>query len=156
MPPRADQFRQVLGHFCTGVTVITTSGPPVTGFACQAFAALSLEPPLLIICVDKKAESYSSFEESGVFTVNILADDQEDISRRFAVSGGEKFEGVAYRRGGNGAPILHGVLAHLECKVHATFDGGDHTIYVGLIEEAETRDAKPLLFYRGGYRNLGD
>ncbi len=72
------------------------------------------------------------------------------------MSGGEKFEGVAYRRGGNGAPILHGVLAYLECKVYASFDGGDHTIYVGLIEEAETRDAKPLLFYRGGYRTIGD
>lgn len=158
MPIEKSELRRVMGHYATGVTVITTFSKEgkLHGLTANAVSSLSLEPPLLIICVDKKAESYSSFEESGVFTVNILADDQEDISRRFAVSGGEKFEGVAYRRGGNGAPILHGVLAHLECKVHATFDGGDHTIYVGLIEEAETRDAKPLLFYRGGYRNLGD
>jgi flavin reductase (DIM6/NTAB) family NADH-FMN oxidoreductase RutF len=158
MPIDKNELRRVMGHYATGVTVITTFSKEgkLHGLTANAVSSLSLEPPLLLICVDKKAESYPSFEESGVFTVNILADDQEDISRRFAVSGGEKFEGVAYRRGANGAPILHGVLAHLECKVHASFDGGDHTIYVGLIQEAETRDAKPLLFYRGGYRALGD
>jgi flavin reductase (DIM6/NTAB) family NADH-FMN oxidoreductase RutF len=158
MPIDKNELRRVMGHYATGVTVITTFSKEgkLHGLTANAVSSLSLEPPLLVVCVDKKAESYPCFEESGVFTVNILADDQEDLSRRFAVSGGEKFEGVAYRRGGNGAPILHGVLAHLECKVHAAYEGGDHTIYVGLIEEAETRDAKPLLFYRGGYRALGD
>ncbi len=158
MPIDKSELRRVMGHYATGVTVITTFSKEgkLHGLTANAVSSLSLDPPLLVICVDKKAESYPCFEESKVFTVNILAEDQEDISRRFAVSGGEKFEGVAYRRGGNGAPILHGVLAYLECKVYASFDGGDHTIYVGLIEEAETRDAKPLLFYRGGYRTIGD
>ncbi len=158
MPIERNELRRVMGHFATGVTVITTLSKEgkLHGLTANAVSSLSLDPPLLIICVDKKAESYSSFEESGVFTVNILADDQEDISRRFAVSGGEKFEGVAYRRGANGAPILSGALAHLECKLHAAYEGGDHTIYLGLIEEAETREVKPLLFFRGGYRSLGD
>jgi len=106
--------------------------------------------------VDKKAESYASFEESKIFTVNFLADDQEDVSRRFAVSGGDKFTGVAYRLGANGAPILDGTLGHLECRLTAVFDGGDHSIYLGEVEEAQTREGKPLLFYRGGYRTLGD
>jgi flavin reductase (DIM6/NTAB) family NADH-FMN oxidoreductase RutF len=158
MPIERNELRRVMGHFATGVTVITTFSKEgkLHGLTANAVSSLSLEPPLLIICVDKKAESYASFEESRVFTVNILAQDQEDISRRFAVSGGEKFEGVAFRRGANGAPILNGALAHLECKLHAVFDGGDHTIYLGLIEEAETREARPLLFFRGGYRELGD
>jgi flavin reductase (DIM6/NTAB) family NADH-FMN oxidoreductase RutF len=107
MPIEKNELRRVMGHFATGVTVITTFSKEgkLHGLTANAVSSLSLDPPLLIICVDKKAESYASFEESGVFTVNILAADQEDISRRFAVSGGEKFEGVAFRRGGNGAPI---------------------------------------------------
>jgi flavin reductase (DIM6/NTAB) family NADH-FMN oxidoreductase RutF len=158
MPIDRNELRRVMGHFATGVTVITTLSKEgkMHGLTANAISSLSLDPPLLLICVDKKAESYPCFEESKVFTVNILADDQEDISRRFAVSGGEKFEGVAYRRGANGAPILNGTLAHLECKLYAAYDGGDHTIYLGQIEEAETREAKPLLFFRGGYRELGD
>ena len=126
------------------------------GLTANAFSSLSLVPPLCLICVDKKAESYSSFEESKVFTVNILRDDQEQLSRKFAVSGGDKFTGVAYRRGGNGAPILDDVIAWLECKLIAGHDGGDHTIYIGEIEEAEVREGKPLMFFRGGYRALGD
>jgi flavin reductase (DIM6/NTAB) family NADH-FMN oxidoreductase RutF len=158
MPIDKNELRRVMGHFATGVTVITTLSKEgkMHGLTANAVSSLSLVPPLLIICVDKKAESYASFEDSGVFTVNILAEDQEDLSRRFAVSGGEKFEGVAYRRGANGAPILHDIVAHLECKLYATFDGGDHTIYLGQVEEAETRELKPLLFFRGGYRTLGD
>jgi len=158
MPIERNELRRVMGHFATGVTVITTLAQDgkLHGLTANAVSSLSLDPPLLIICVDKKADSYSCFEQSKVFTVNILSDDQEDLSRRFAVSGGEKFEGVAYRRGANGAPILNGSLAHLECKVYAAYDGGDHTIYLGLIDVAETREAKPLLFFRGGYREIGD
>lgn len=153
-----NELRRVMGHFATGVTIITTlnKAGQLHGLTANAFTSVSLVPPLLLICVDKKAESYPSFEESRVFTVNILKDDQEALSRRFAVSGGEKFEGVAYRIGANGAPILEGVLGWLECKVAASYEGGDHTIYVGEIQEAETREGKPLLFFRGGYREMGD
>ena len=158
MPIEKNELRRVMGHFATGVTVITSfrSSGELHGLTANAFTSVSLIPPLLLICVDKKAESYPCFEESKVFTVNILAHDQEDLSRRFAVSGGNKFEGVSYRTGANGAPILNGTIGFIECKVAGTFDGGDHTIYLGEIEQAETREAKPLLFFRGGYRELGD
>ena len=158
MPIEKNELRRVMGHFATGVTVITTfsKSGEMHGLTANAFTSVSLIPPLLLICVDKKADSYPCFEETGVFTVNILASDQEDLSRKFAVSGGNKFEGVSYRRGGNGAPILNGTIGHIECKVAATHDGGDHTIYLGEIQEAETREAKPLLFFRGGYREIGD
>ena len=158
MPIEKTELRRVMGHFATGVTVITTvskSGAPY-GLTANAFTSVSLEPPLLLISVDRKAESFPFFEESKVFTVNILRDDQEAISRRFAVSGGNKFEGVAYHVGGNSVPILDGVLAHIECRLYAAHDGGDHVIYLGEVLEAETREGKPLLFYRGGYRSLND
>ena len=158
MPIDKNELRRVMGHFATGVTVITTlnKAGQLHGLTANAFTSVSLAPPLLLICVDKKAESYPSFEESKVFTVNVLGDEQEALSRRFAVSGGDKFQGVAYRLGANGAPILDGAIAHLECKLAAAYDGGDHTIYLGESQEAETRDGKPRLFFRGGYRELGD
>ena len=159
MPIEKNELRRVMGHFATGVTVITSvrSSGELHGLTANAFTSVSLVPPLLLICVDKKAESYPCFEESKVFTVNILAADQEALSRRFSTSGGNKFEGVSYRIGGNGAPILEGTLAYIECKVTSTIDAGDHTMYVGDITQAETpHEGKPLLFFRGGYRELGD
>lgn len=158
MPIEKNELRRVMGHFATGVTVITThSGSgELHGLTANAFSSLSLVPPLVLVCVDKKAESYPCFDESKVFTVNILGDEQESLSRKFAVSGGDKFQGVAYRIGGNGAPILDGVIACLECRVINSCDGGDHTIYVGEVVEVETREGKPLLFFRGGYRAIGD
>lgn len=158
MPIEKNELRRVMGHFATGVTVITTvskDGAPY-GLTANAFTSVSLEPPLLLVSVDRKAESFPYFEESKVFTVNILRDNQEAISRRFAVSGGKKFEGIAYHIGGNGAPILDDALAHIECRLYAAHDGGDHMIYLGEIMEAETREGKPLLFYRGGYRSLNE
>src|ERR1700690_4034751 len=107
MPIDKNELRRVMGHFATGVTLITTISKEgeLHGLTANAFTSVSLDPPLLLISVDKKAESYPAFEESKVFTVNILAEDQEALSRKFAVSGGNKFEGVAYRRGGNGAGV---------------------------------------------------
>jgi flavin reductase (DIM6/NTAB) family NADH-FMN oxidoreductase RutF len=158
MPIDKTELRRVMGHFPTGVTVVTTFSKTgqLHGLTINSFTSVSLVPPLVLVCVDKSAESYPCFEESKCFTVNFLAADQEDLSRRFATTGGDKFEGVGYRMGANQAPILTGVLAYLECKVVGAYEGGDHTIYVGEIEQAETREAKPLLFYRGGYRNLAD
>jgi flavin reductase (DIM6/NTAB) family NADH-FMN oxidoreductase RutF len=158
MPIEKNQLRQVMGHFATGVTIITTVNKEgqLQGLTANAFTSVSLEPPLLLISVDKKAESWPAFEESKVFTVNILGDDQEALSRKFAVSGGNKFEGVAYRRGANGAAILEGALAFIECTLYAAYEGGDHSLYLGEIQEAAVREGKPLVFFRGGYRNLGD
>lgn len=152
------ELRRIMGHFATGVTVITTASKAgqIFGLTANAFTSVSLVPPLCLVCVDKNAESYPAFQELGSFTVNILADDQEELSRRFAVSGGDKFTGVAHRLGANGAPILQNVLGYLECKIISAHEGGDHTVYLGEVEQAETREGKPLLFYRGGYRSLGD
>lgn len=158
MPIERNELRRVMGHFATGVTIITTvskDGQPF-GLTANSFTSVSLEPPLVLICVDKKAESYPHFEESRVFTVNILNNEQESLSRKFAVSGGDKFRGIAYHTGANGVPILDGALAYLECKLYSAHDGGDHTLYLGEIEQAETVDGKPLLFYRGGYRAISD
>ena len=158
MPIDKNELRRVMGHFATGVTVITTisTDGKLFGLTANAFSSLSLDPPLVVVCVDKKAESWPHFEQSRVFTVNFLSDDQEALSRRFAVSGGPKFEGVAYRLGANGAPILDGTLGFIECKLAAAYPGGDHSIYVGEVQEAQTIEGKPLLFFRGGYRALGD
>lgn len=158
MPIDKNELRRIMGHFATGVTVITTVSSDGTayGLTANAFMSVSLEPPLLLISVDKKAESYPYFEQSRVFTINILRDDQEGLSRKFAVSGGNKFDGVAYHRGANNVPILEDTLAHIECRLYAAYDGGDHTLYLGEIVEAETREGKPLLFYRGGYRAFAE
>jgi flavin reductase (DIM6/NTAB) family NADH-FMN oxidoreductase RutF len=159
MPIEKSELRRVMGHFPTGVTVITTMSKTgeLRGLTANALCSLSLEPPLLLICVDKKSETYPCFQEGRVFTVNMLASDQEHVSRRFAISGGDKFDGTAYRIGANGVPILDGSLAYLECSVVGSYDGGDHTIYIGQVEQAEAIDGKkPLLFYRGGYREIGD
>ncbi|HUO04894.1 MAG TPA: flavin reductase family protein [Candidatus Binataceae bacterium] len=159
MPIEKTELRRVMGHFATGVTVITSrrASGELHGLTANAFTSVSLTPPLVLVCVDKKAESYPCFDESKVFTVNILAADQESVSRRFAVSGGNKFDGISHRLGANGTPILDGVIAWVECRVTSAIEAGDHTIYVGEIEQSETpREAKPLLFYRGGYRALGD
>jgi flavin reductase (DIM6/NTAB) family NADH-FMN oxidoreductase RutF len=158
MPIDKNELRRVMGHFATGVTIITTvsTAGQIYGLTANAFTSVSLDPPLLLISVDKKAESYPCFEQSKVFTVNILSDSQEALSRKFAATGTDKFVGVAYRIGGNGAPILYGTLAQIECRLYATYDGGDHTLFLGEIVEAETREGKPLLFYRGGYRAISD
>jgi flavin reductase (DIM6/NTAB) family NADH-FMN oxidoreductase RutF len=159
MPIEKNELRRIMGHFATGVTIITSirSTGELHGLTANAFTSVSLVPPLLLICVDKKAESYPCFDESKIFTMNILSTDQEALSRKFAVSGGNKFEGVSYRIGANGAPILDGTLAYIECKVAGVMDAGDHTIYLGEIQQAETpQEGKPLMFFRGGYRSLGD
>ncbi len=151
------EFRGVMGHFATGVTVITThdGNGQLFGLTANAVSSVSLSPPLLLCCVDKKAESYAAFGASKIFAVNILSNEQEVLSRKFSKSGGDKFEGVGYRAGKGGAPVLNGVLAHLECEVRYDFDAGDHTIYVGEpIDMAMDQETDPLLYFRGGYRNL--
>ena len=152
-----NEFRRVMGHFATGVTIITTHDGlgKHAGLTANAVCSVSLSPPLVLVCVDKAAESYSSFGASRVFAVNVLTDQQEVVSRRFAKSGGEKFEGLGYRVGRTGAAILNDVIAHLECEVRYEFDAGDHTIFVGEpVEIAMDAEREPLLYFRGGYRSI--
>jgi len=149
-------LRNVMGHFPTGVTIVTTKDKTgkVYGLTANALTSLSLDPPLLLICVDKGADCYACFEESKVFAVNFLTEDQEHLSRRFATKGVEKFEGVQCREGQTGVPLLEGTMAYLECKVVAGYEGGDHTIYVGEIQAAEASGERPLLFFKGKYYRL--
>ena len=151
-------LRRVMGGFATGVTVITTRDGQGNsyGLTANAITSVSLVPPLLLLCVDRKAESFAHFYDSKVFVVNILADDQEEVSRRFAVSGGDKFTGVAARPGRLGVPVLEGTLGHLECRIVDTYEAGDHVIHMGEVEHAEWRDGRPLLFYRGRYGRLAN
>ena len=136
MPPIEKQlFRSVLGHFAAGVTVITTvdlEGTPY-GLTATAFTSVSLIPPLVLACIDKRAETYSHFGTSKVFAANFLSQGQQHVSQRFAVSGGDKFDGIEWRPGVVGAPILAGTIGHVECRVRHEYDGGDHTIYVRMM-----------------------
>ncbi len=147
-----------MGHFATGVAVITTrdvDGKPY-GLTANALCSVSLDPPLFLVCVAKGSESHPAFARAGIFAVNILGRGHEDLSRRFGVSGGDKFDGVSHRAGSTGAPILDGVLGVVECRVVAVHDAGDHTIYLGEIRHLEAAEGEPLLFFRGEYRRLGE
>jgi flavin reductase (DIM6/NTAB) family NADH-FMN oxidoreductase RutF len=150
------ELRRVMGTFCTGVTIITTrddAGHPF-GLTANAVTSVSLVPPLILACVDRKAESHAHFFTSKVFVVNVLSEEQEELSRRFAVSGGEKFTEVPCRPGRLGALVLDGTLAYLECRIVETHEGGDHVIHIGEVECGEFRGGRPLLFHQGKYARL--
>jgi flavin reductase (DIM6/NTAB) family NADH-FMN oxidoreductase RutF len=152
------ELRRVMGLFATGVTVITTrdaSGRPF-GLTANAVTSVSLEPPLLLICVDRKAETFPHFFDSKLFVLNILAAHQEELSRRFATSGGNKFDGLAFRVGRLDTPILDGTLGHVECRIVDTHEAGDHVIHLGEVEHAEAADGRPLIFFGGKYRQLSE
>jgi 3-hydroxy-9,10-secoandrosta-1,3,5(10)-triene-9,17-dione monooxygenase reductase component len=147
-------YRRALGHFCTGVTVIATTdaaGEPV-GFACQSFAALSLDPPLVLFCPGKNSRTWPAIEAAGVFSVNVLAHDQQDVSAVFGRAGADKFSSVAWSPAPSGAPVLDGVLAWLDCRLERVTDGGDHHIAIGRVTTLRNADnGRPLLFFRGAY-----
>jgi 3-hydroxy-9,10-secoandrosta-1,3,5(10)-triene-9,17-dione monooxygenase reductase component len=153
IPP--ERFRAVLGHFCTGITIVTArdSDGPV-GMTAQSFAALSLDPPLVLVCPGKASSSWPRIEATGAFCVNVLGEHQEEMCRGFAISGVDKFDGVGYRPSPHTAsPLLSDVLAWVDCRLDAVYEGGDHVIAVGRVLDlgVENEGGKPLLFYRGGY-----
>ncbi len=146
-------FRQVLGHFCTGVTVVTgmSDGEPV-GFSCQAFAALSLDPPLVLFCPGRRSSTWARIAPTGRFCVNVLAEDQTSLSRTFARSGTDKFAEVPWTASPHGDPVLHDVVAWIDCALWAEYDGGDHTIVVARVLDLGAHpERRPLLFHRGSY-----
>jgi flavin reductase (DIM6/NTAB) family NADH-FMN oxidoreductase RutF len=152
------RFRQVLGHFPTGVTVITaTTDDGPAGLAVGSFFSVSLDPPLVAFCAAKTSTSYPRIAEAGHFVVNVLSEDQEDVCRVFASKGTDKFAGMGYRPApGTGAPIINDVLAWIGCDIHDTIEAGDHYIVVGLVHDMEIgHEAGPLVFFRGGYGRLG-
>jgi flavin reductase (DIM6/NTAB) family NADH-FMN oxidoreductase RutF len=153
-----DLFRQLLGRFATGVTVLTTrdaSGRPV-GMTASSLAAVSLAPPLVSVCVDVTADMHRSMSASGDFVINVLASRQEQVSRRFAdLPPEERFTPGAWRETTGGLIVLEGVLAHIECERYADFPLGDHTLFVGRVTGGTARDGMPLLYFRGEYGALG-
>jgi flavin reductase (DIM6/NTAB) family NADH-FMN oxidoreductase RutF len=153
----ADAFRSALGRFASGVTVITAcdAGGGDHGMTASAFCSLSLEPPLILVCVEKIATMHDAIVSCSYFAVNVLTQKQEQIARRFAEVDGDRFEGIGFTRGANAIPLIDDALAALECRRTAVHDGGDHTIIVGEVESAVWRDdEKPLLYYRGGYAGI--
>jgi 3-hydroxy-9,10-secoandrosta-1,3,5(10)-triene-9,17-dione monooxygenase reductase component len=154
--PRA--FRQVLGQFCTGITIITTMHDDVpSGFACQSFAALSLDPPLVLFCPTKVSRSWQAIEAAGRFCVNVLTEKQREICARFGSREPDKFAGVDWHKSPLGSPVLDNSLAHIDCTVHSVHDGGDHFVVFGLVNslsEVPTVKPRPLLFYRGEYTGI--
>jgi 3-hydroxy-9,10-secoandrosta-1,3,5(10)-triene-9,17-dione monooxygenase reductase component len=148
------RFRQVLGHFPTGVTVITaTTDDGPAGLAVGSFFSVSLDPPLVAFCAAKTSTSYPKIEAAGHFVVNILAEDQEDVCRVFASKGTDKFNGIGYRPSpGAGAPVISGVLGWIDCEIDAIHEAGDHWIVVGRVLDLEVaHEGGPLVFFRGGY-----
>jgi flavin reductase (DIM6/NTAB) family NADH-FMN oxidoreductase RutF len=146
-----------MGRFATGVTVLTVSGPggrPL-GMTASSLASVSLTPPLVSVCVDHQAKLHDAIVAAPVFVVNILASDQENLSRRFADRHEDRFDGVGYHRSPEGLVLLDGALAHLECDRFAGYPAGDHTIILGRVIGGTTGDGRPLLYYRGGYGSLG-
>lgn len=157
MPVDREQFFALMASFASGVTVITSRGPDGVprGLTASAFCSVSLEPRLCLVSVDLRSESVAAIKESDGFVVNILASDQEEISRRFASKLPDKYEGISYRDGAvTGAPILDGVLAWIECKVYETVPGGDHVVFIGEIQDGQANDGLPLVYFRGQYRQL--
>jgi 3-hydroxy-9,10-secoandrosta-1,3,5(10)-triene-9,17-dione monooxygenase reductase component len=153
------RFRDVLGHFATGVTVITLNNDgDLRGMTANAISSLSLDPPLVLVCVQKDASIYEHFEGASAFAMNVLSADQEDISNIFASHGGpeEPLGGLPYHEGPLGSPILEGVVASADCRITQRYDGGDHTIVIGEAASVslDGADFEPLLFYRGAYRRL--
>jgi len=151
-----DEFRAILGRFPSGVTVVTTKAADGSdqGMTVSAFCSLSLEPPLVLICIEKTASAHDALTKAKGFVVNVLAAKQEQIGRRFAIVDIDRFEGVGFTRSSSGYAILDDVLAVIECDRVSMHDGGDHTMIIGEVEATRAETGTPLLYYRGGYAQL--
>ena len=151
-----DEFRSVLGRFPSGVTVVTAKAADGSdqGMTVSAFCSVSLEPPLVLICIEKTASIYDVLTGASGFVVNILSAKQEQIARRFSIVDIDRFEGVGFSRTQNGIAVLEDVLGVIECRKFALHDAGDHTIIVAEVEASRAENGSPLMYYRGGYAQL--
>ena len=160
------EFRKAMGCFATGVTIVTVDlDGEVNGMTANAFASVSLNPQLLLVCVDHSARTHAHLHTRKRFGINILAADQRAISEYYARvadakpaedAGAEAEAGARFDRTPQGTPILHGALAYLECRLKSAQDAGDHTIFIAEVEEVVVREGEPLLFFRSKYRNIGE
>ncbi len=157
MPFDSKTQRKIMGRFATGIAVVTTDGPAGPhGLTANALASLSLDPPLIMVAIDKKAASLEYLRRNRCFAVNILALDQEPLSRRFATPGPKEFGDLDCTTSQTGAPILAGCLGFVDCRVVEILPGGDHEIFIGEILAGAEHDGFPLLYFAGGYRRLAD
>jgi flavin reductase (DIM6/NTAB) family NADH-FMN oxidoreductase RutF len=155
MPIDDARFKLAMSQFASGVTVVTTEHEGVRyGMTVASFASLSLHPPLVLICIEKSVKSHDAIAAAEKFGVSILAKSQAEISGRFASRRDDKFDGVAVRAGELGVPLIDGAICTLECRLHASLPGGDHTIFVGEVVDAQTTESAPLVYFRSGYREL--
>lgn len=156
---QACRFREVLGRYASGVTVVTTmrDGEPV-GMTCQSFTSVSLEPPLVAFLPTRKSRAFAAIRRSGTFCVNFLAYDQAQVSDQMASSGEEKFEGIDWAPStGTGSPLLAGTAGHVDCTVHAIHEAGDHYLVIGrVVDLGPGRDLAPLVYHRGKYRTTSE
>lgn len=145
-----------MSRVASGVTVITTrdAAGRAHGLTVSAFCSLSAEPPLVLACIHKETGSHYAFFERQAFVVNVLSDEQRDVSEQFASPSEDKFDAVAVEESIDGLPRILGCLATLECRIVETHDGGDHTILVGSIERTDVADGRPLMYFRGDYRRM--
>lgn len=152
-----DTFRSVLGRFASGVTVLTTRDTQGNdhGMTVSAFCSLSLEPPLVLACIDRSAEMFPLLQPGLHVVFNVLSSPQEALSRRFSeLEGSRRFEGIGFERDARGIPVLDDVLAWLQCEIVGQCDGGDHGIFIARVDDAMWEELRPLLYYRGGYAQL--
>ncbi|MDT8860715.1 flavin reductase family protein [Alkalihalobacillus sp. MEB130] len=145
------EFRNTLGQFATGVTVVTTTmGEELIGLTANAFSSLSLDPPLILVCIDKRSSSMVAFTKERPFAINILQEGQEDECWKFASKSADRFEGVTYSLSNDGVPIISQNLATIECMVEDVLEGGDHYIVTGRVKKVDyDQEKQPLLFFRG-------
>lgn len=148
-------FRLAMGHFPSGVTVVTTAVDGERfGLTVASFASLSLRPPLVLVCIETSVKAHDAILRAGKFAVNFLAADQEAVSRTFASRVEDRFAGVEIHEGPHGLPLIDGALATVECTLQDNVSGGDHTIFVGLVETSSVTTSDPLVYFRSGYRKL--
>jgi flavin reductase (DIM6/NTAB) family NADH-FMN oxidoreductase RutF len=153
MPVDERSFRLACGHFATGVSIVTmrdTDGQR-HGLTANSFTSVSLDPPLILVCVDKRIATYPVMERAGGWLVNILTDEQEELSRRFATPDVDKFAGLHTEEGPHGAPRIPNSLAYIAARAHTRHDGGDHGIFIGEVTDVEYTAGDPLIFYKGMY-----
>lgn len=156
--PQPDALRAALGRYATGVTIVTcldAEGAPV-GLTANSFSSLSLAPPLVLWSLRRESPNLAAFEQATHFVVNVLAESQVDLSRRFAAPIDDRFSQGTWSTGAGGAPVLSGCAAVFECATHARLDGGDHRLYIGRVLRLADLSVTPLLFYSGHYRMLGE
>src|SRR5271166_5528575 len=156
------EFRKAMGCFATGVTIITLDlDGEVHGMTANAFASVSLDPPLVLVCVEQSTRTHAHLHAKKRFGVNVLAENQRVISEYYARpershEQAEREAGVRFDRTAHGTPVLQGALAYLECRLKSAQDAGDHTIFIAEVEDVVVREGDPLLFFRGEYHHIGE